>query len=105
VKPRLSAVFTLALALLVVATQLEGAMHALTHIGDALGHTRNHSLLADQERCAECALLAASSNAIGGSEARAAIPATADERPQFKPASFVPAFASHYQSRAPPSLL
>ena len=98
--------FALFLALLVAATQLEGAMHALSHLGDALAHTRDHSLIAaDGERCVECALLASSANALPASGLGEFIAPASEQAPQSEPASFAPAFASYYQSRAPPPLL
>jgi hypothetical protein len=106
VKRKLAPTFAFVLALLVIATQLEGAMHALTHVGEALGHTRDHSLLAaDREACVECALLAASGSALTGAQASVVVAAAAEERPQPAPATFAPAFSSYYLSRAPPSLL
>lgn len=105
-KRSLAPLFALFLALLVAATQLEGAMHALTHVGDALGHTRDHSLLAaDSERCLECALLASSANALPGADACALAAPASEQQLQSKPVSFTPAFFSYYQSRAPPSPL
>lgn len=81
-------------------------MHALTHLGDALGHTRDHSLLAaDREACVECALLVASASALTSTHSAEPIAAGAAERPELPPASFAPAFSPYYLSRAPPSLL
>ena len=80
-------------------------MHAITHVGDALGHTRDHSLLAaDRDTCVECALLAASPNALTSTHPAEPLAARAEERPELAPASFTPAFSSYYLSRAPPSL-
>jgi hypothetical protein len=106
VKRPIAPLFAFFLALLVATTQLEGAMHALTHVGDALGHTRDHSLLAgDGERCVECALLGSSANALSSADVCAPVTPASEQQPRSTPASFAPAFHSYYQSRAPPSLL
>jgi hypothetical protein len=105
VKRSLAPLLPFFLALLMAATQLEGAMHALTHVGDALGHTRDHSLLAaDAERCIECTLLASSAKALPGADPRGVVAPPSEQQPQSKPASFTPAFFSYYRSRAPPLL-
>ena len=105
-KRPIAPLFALFLALLVAATQLEGAMHALSHLRDALAHTRDHSLVAaDGERCVECALLASSANALPASALVEFVAPASEQAPQSTPVSFAPAFASYYRSRAPPSLL
>jgi hypothetical protein len=104
VKRPLAPLFALVLALLVTAMQLEGAMHSLAHLGEALGHTRDHSLVAaDREACVECALLAASANALTSTHAAEPLALAPEQRQDLPPASFAPAFFSHYLSRAPPS--
>ena len=103
-KRPLAPLFALVLALLVSATQLAGAMHSLAHLGEALGHTRDHSLVAaDREACVECALLAASANALTSTRAAEPLAVAPEQRPDLPPASFAPAFFSRYLSRAPPS--
>jgi len=81
-------------------------MHSLAHLGEALGHTRDHSLVAaDREACVECTLLAAGANALTSTHAAEAFAAASEQRPDLPPASFAPAFFSNYLSRAPPSFL
>ncbi|MDQ2961888.1 MAG: hypothetical protein M3R31_01835 [Pseudomonadota bacterium] len=98
--------FAFALSLLLLGMQLEGTLHALNHVGQALGHSRDHSLaVPSDEACAECTLLAPGANALAGGGAETTVTLAAQERPQPAPVSVTPAFSSYYQSRAPPALL
>jgi len=106
VKRNLSPFVALVLSLLLVGMQLDSAMHKLSHVGERLGHTRDHSLVVpNDEPCAECLLLASGANAAAGSTDDATLGLPAQERPQFPPVSVTPAFSSYYLSRAPPALL
>ena len=94
------------LSLLLVGMQLDGAMHKLSHIGEWLDHARDRSLFVpNDEPCAECLLLASGANAVAGSAEDVTIALAVQERMQFLPVSFEPAFSSYYLSRAPPDLL
>jgi hypothetical protein len=86
-------------------SQLEGAMHALSHFG-RLGHSSEPSLVVPgDDPCAECVLLAAGANALSDAQSATVVALPAEELPQLAPATITPAFSSHYQSRAPPELL
>jgi hypothetical protein len=99
-------IVTFALSLLLVGMQLEGQRHALEHVGEALGHSRDHSLVVpSSEACAECVLLASGVNALAGGADEIAVTLPAQERTQAAPVSITPAFFSFYQTRAPPPLL
>ena len=98
--------FALILSLLLLGMQVEAQLHALSHVREALGHSRDHSLLAPSDAaCAECTLLAGSANAIAGDIGEAAVTLAALEHALAAPASVTPAFSSYYQTRAPPTLL
>jgi hypothetical protein len=98
--------FAFALSLLLVGMQLDGTLHALGHVGEALGHSRDHSLVVpSNEACAECTLLASGANALAGGGDDIAVTLAAQDQPQSAPVSVTPAFSSYYQSRAPPVLL
>jgi hypothetical protein len=98
--------FALAASLLLIGMQFEGQRHALEHVGEALGHSRDHSLVVpSSEACAECTLLASGANALAGGANDLAATLPAQERPQAAPVSITPAFFSFYQTRAPPPLL
>jgi hypothetical protein len=98
--------FALILSLLLLGMQVEAQLHALSHVREALGHSRDHSLLAPSDAaCAECTLLAGSANAIAGDIGEAAVTLAAQEHALAAPASVTPAFSSYYQTRAPPALL
>jgi hypothetical protein len=98
--------FALILSLLLLAVQLEGQRHALQHVGEALRHSHDHSLVAPNDgACVECTLLAGASSAIAGDSAEAEATAPAQEIAPAAPVSVTPAFSSYYQTRAPPALL
>lgn len=98
--------FALILSLLLVCVQLEAQLHALQHIGEALGHSRDHSLVAPSDQaCAECTLLAGGANAIAGDSGEAVVTLAAQEHALSTPVSITPAFSSYYHSRVPPTLL
>jgi PhoPQ-activated pathogenicity-related protein len=98
--------FALILSLLLLGVQVEAQLHALSHVREALGHSRDHSLLAPSDAaCAECMLLAGSANAIAGDIDQATVTLAAQEHALSAPASVTPAFSSYYQTRAPPALL
>jgi hypothetical protein len=98
--------FALALSLLLLGMQLEGPLHALTHVGEALGHSPDHSLLVpNDEPCAECTLLAAGASALASAADAGAAALAFQERPQPAPVSNTPAFSSCTRIRGPPVLL
>ena len=98
--------FALILSLLLLGVQVEAQLHALGHVREALGHSRDQSLVAPSDgACAECTLLAGGTNALAGSGDDIAVTLAAQERPQPAPVSVTPAFSSYYQTRAPPALL
>jgi hypothetical protein len=98
--------FALILSLLLLVVQVEAQLHALSHVREALGHSRDHSLVAPSDAaCAECTLLAGGANALVGGGDDIAVTLAAQERPQLAPVSVTPAFSSYYQTRAPPTLL
>jgi hypothetical protein len=98
--------FALILSLLLLGVQLDGPLHALSHVGEALSHSRDHSLVAPSDQaCAECTLLAGGANALAGGGDDIAVTLAAQEWPQPAPVSITPAFFSYYQTRAPPTLL
>jgi hypothetical protein len=106
VKRSTATLFAWALSLLLVGMQLQGAVHKLGHIGESLKHSRDHSLVVPaDEPCPMCVLLAAGSNAVASAAGATPIALAAQESPLPAPVSVTPAFLSHYQSRAPPSLL
>jgi hypothetical protein len=106
VTPSRRALFALILSLLLLAVQLEGQRHALQHIGEALRHSRDHSLVAPSDSgCVECTLLAGASSAVSGDSGEAKATAPAQEVTPAAPVPIAPAFFSYYESRAPPALL
>jgi hypothetical protein len=95
-----------ALSLLLVGMQIEAQLHALEHVREALGHTRDHSLVVPgDDACAVCTFFASGANAIAGDVGEAALTLAAHERAPSTPVSVTPAFSSYYQTRAPPALL
>jgi len=102
-----NAVLTIVFSLLMLGMQLEGQRHALQHLGDQLHRQHEQGLQLPQGEivCAECALLAGTSNAIAG--AIASIPPGAADTERFD-AQFSSQSVSapnYYSSRAPPVLL
>ena len=98
--------FALILPLLLLAVQVQAQLHAFEHVREAIGHSRDHSLVAPSDQaCAECTLLAGGANAIAGDIGEAVVTLAAQEQPQPAPVSVTPAFFSYYQTRAPPALL
>ena len=98
--------FALILSLLLLGVQLEAQLHALSHVGEALGHSRDHSLVAPNDQaCAQCTLLAGGANALAGGGDDIAVTLAAQEHTLSAPVSVTPAFSSYYQTRAPPILL
>ncbi len=98
---------TFVVSLLMLGMQLEGQRHALQHLGDRLHRPHEQSLKAPQGEivCAECALLAGTSNAVAGSAASTLPAVAANARFDAPPASHSVAAPSYYSSRAPPVLL
>jgi hypothetical protein len=100
---RLSA--ALLLSLLLVGMQLGSELHALQHIGEALSHTSDHSLvLPVDEPCPICTLFAGGANAAAGNADRATDATDAETLLSFAPASIATPAPSYYSSRAPPLL-
>jgi hypothetical protein len=98
--------FALILSLLLLGAQVQAQLHALEHVREALGHSRDHSLVAPSDAaCAECRLLAGSANAIAGDIGEVVVTFVAQEHALSAPVSVTPAFSSYYQSRAPPAPL
>jgi len=100
-------VLTVLFSLLMLGMQLEGQRHALQHLGDQLHRQHEPGLQLPQAEivCAECALLAGSSNAVAS--AIATMPPGAADAERFD-AQFVSqsvAAPTYYSSRAPPVLL
>jgi hypothetical protein len=98
--------FVLLLSLLAVTAQLGGAMHALSHVGDAFGGSPEHSLSAAQDdACAMCALYAGGASALtGDSNAGRALAAPLETSTAHR-VSVAAAAPDFYRSRAPPTLL
>ncbi|HEY8623376.1 MAG TPA: hypothetical protein VIM74_05880 [Casimicrobiaceae bacterium] len=98
---------TVVFSLLMLGMQLEGQRHALQHIGDRLHRPHEQSLQLPQVgiACAECALLAGTSNAIAGGDASTLAVVAADERFDAQFLSQNVAAPTYYSSRAPPILL
>ncbi len=98
--------FALILSLLLLGAQVQAQVHALEHVREALGQSRNHSLVAPSDAaCAECRLLAGSGNAIAGDIGEVVVTFVAQEHALSAPASATPAFSFYYLTRAPPTLL
>jgi hypothetical protein len=97
--------FALILSLLLLGVQVEAQLHVLGHVREALAHSRDHSLVAPSDACAECTLLAGGANAIAGDIGEAVVTLAAQEHALSAPVSVTPAFSSYYQTRAPPTLL
>jgi hypothetical protein len=104
VKRTSSPLLALVLSLLVFATQLEGAMHALTHLGRLANSSDPSLVVPGDDPCVECVLLAAGANALSNAHHVGGVALPAEEHPQLAPATITPAFSSHYLSRAPPEL-
>jgi hypothetical protein len=102
-----SAVLTFVFSLLVLGMQLEGQRHALQHIGDRLHRPHEQGLQLPQAEivCAECALLAGTSNAVAGSSTPEVPVVAANERFSALFLSRSVAAPTYYSSRAPPVLL
>jgi hypothetical protein len=99
---------TLVFSLLLLGMQLEGQRHALQHLGDRLHrppHEQGLQLPQAEIVCAECALLAGTSNAVAGDGASSLPVVAANERfhASFSSRSVDP--PAYYSSRAPPILL
>lgn len=106
VKRSITPLFAFLLSLLLVSTQLEGAVHKLGHVGEWLKHAHDRSIYTpNAEPCAECALIASGAHAAAGSPGEVPIALAPQERSHFVSVSFEPAFSSYYLSRAPPSRL
>ena len=98
--------FALILSLLLLGAQVQAQLHALEHVREALGHSRDHSLVAPSDgACVECMLVAGSANAIAGDIGEVAVTLVAQEHALSAAASVTPAFFTYYQTRAPPTLL
>ena len=87
--------------------QLEGQRHALQHLGERLHRPHEQGLQLPQGEivCAECALLAGTSNAVAGDSPSQPPVVAANERfhAPFSSRSVDP--PAYYSSRAPPILL
>jgi hypothetical protein len=98
---------TFVFSLLMLGMQLEGQRHALQHLGDRLHRPHEQGLQLPQGEivCAECALLAGTSNAVAGESASTPPVVAANERfhAPFSSRSADP--PAYYSSRAPPILL
>ena len=103
----LTVVLTVLLSLLMLGMQLEGQRHALQHLGNWLHRPHEQGLQLPQGdiACAECALLAGTSNAIAGSRTSALPAVAANERIEAQLLSRSVAAPTYYSSRAPPILL
>jgi hypothetical protein len=100
-------VLTTVFSLLMLGMQLEGQRHTLQHLGDQLyrPHEQGLQLPQGEIACAECALLAGTSNVIAGSSV-SSLPVVADtERFDARFFSQSVAAPTYYSSRAPPLLL
>jgi hypothetical protein len=102
-----TAVLTFVLSLLMLGMQLEGQRHALQHLGDRLHrpHEQALKLPPGEIVCAECALLAGTSNAVAGSDASMLPAVAANRRFDARFQSQSAAAPTYYSSRAPPVLL
>jgi hypothetical protein len=100
-------VLTFVFSLLMLGMQLEGQRHALQHLGDRLHrpHEQGLQLPPGEIVCAECALLAGTSNAVPGSSVSPLSVVAADERLNAQFLSQSVAAPAYYSSRAPPFLL
>jgi hypothetical protein len=98
---------TFVFSLLMLGMQLEGQRHALQHLGERLHRPHEQGLQVPQSEivCAECALLAGTSNAVAGDGAATLPVVAANERfhAPFSSRSVDP--PAYYSSRAPPILL
>jgi hypothetical protein len=96
---------TLVLSLLLAGMQLGGELHALSHFGEALKQTTDHSLVApSDEPCPICTLFAGGANAAAGDADVGALAVVVEGNPFSAPASIATPAPSYYSSRAPPSL-
>jgi len=100
-------VLTVLFSLLMLGMQLEGQRHALQHLGDRLHqrHEQGLQLPHVDLACAECALLAGTSNAVAASSDSPLFAAVAAERFDATFSSRGVAAPAYYSSRAPPFLL
>lgn len=98
---------TVVFSMLMLGMQLEGQRHALQHLGDQLHRHQQQGLQLPQGEvvCAECALLAGTSNAVAGNSALPLLAAAAIERIHAQFSSRSVAAPTYYSSRAPPVLL
>ncbi len=100
-------VLTFVFSLLMLGMQLEGQRHTLQHLGDRLHRPHEQGLQLPQGdiACAECALLAGTSNTVAGSSASPLPVVAANERLDAQFLSQSVAAPAYYSSRAPPLLL
>ncbi len=100
-------VLTFVFSLLMLGMQLEGQRHTLQHLGDRLHRPHEQGLQLPQGdiACAECALLAGTSNTVAGSIASTLPVVAANERLDAQFLSQSVAAPAYYSSRAPPLLL
>jgi hypothetical protein len=100
-------ILTVVFSLLMLGMQLEGQRHALQHLGDRLHRPHEQGMQQSQGEivCAECALLAGTSNAVAGSSASPLPVVAANERVDPQVLSRRVAAPAYYSSRAPPVLL
>lgn len=98
---------TFVFSLLMLGMQLEGQRHALQHLGDRLHRPHEQGLQLPQGEivCAECALLAGTSNAVATSGAPTLNVVATNERLDAQFLSQSVAAPAYYSSRAPPILL
>jgi CII-binding regulator of phage lambda lysogenization HflD len=98
---------TFVFSLLMLGMQLEGQRHALQHVGDRLHRPHEQGLQLPQGEmvCAECALLAGTSNAVATSSASTLTVVATNERIDAQFLSQSVAAPAYYSSRAPPVLL
>ena len=97
-------VLTVVFSLLMLGMQLEGHRHALQHLAGR-PHQQGLQLPPGEIVCAECALLAGTSNAVVGSAATVPPVVAANERPDAPFLSRSVSAPTYYSSRAPPVLL
>jgi hypothetical protein len=100
-------VLTFVFSLLMLGMQLEGQRHALQHLADRLHrpHQQGLQLPPGEIVCAECALLAGTSNAAVDSAATVLPVVAANERFDARFLSRSVSAPTYYSSRAPPVLL
>ena len=98
---------TFVFSLLMLGMQLEGQRHALQHLGDRLHRPHEQGLQLPQGEivCAECALLAGTSNTVAGDGTSTLPVVAANERFHAPLSSRSVEPPAYYSSRAPPILL